>query len=125
MSFKGSPSIAIRSARLSRYERADLIVDAARLGAPAGPGQQGVARRDAETHERLELDRHQPVHAVGAARVANAGGQVARKSLVDHATGPAHLVHDDRPLAVALLDAGRVHEDRERADEPGAALDPQ
>ena len=38
---------------------------------------------------------------------------------------PAHLVHDGRTLAVALLDAGRVHEDRERADEPHAALDHQ
>src|SRR5438876_5587829 len=50
---------------------------------------------------------------------------MAWEALVHDPAGPAHLVHDGRALAVALLDAGRVHEDRERADEPHATLDHQ
>ena len=124
MSVSGSPSIAIRSGRC-RHRGPDLVVDPTRLGPPARAGQQRVARGHAEADERLQLDRHQPVHAVGAAREADAGGQVTRERLPGHPPSPAHLVHDHRTLTVSLLDAGRVHEDRERADEPHAALDHQ
>src|SRR5262249_19095492 len=37
--------------------------------------------------------------------------------------GPAHLLHDGGIAPVALLDARRVQEDAERADEPDAPLD--
>src|SRR5262249_33591041 len=61
----------------------------------------------------------------GSAGEADAGREVSGKVLRDDAARPADLVHDDGPMAVALLDAGGMHEDRERADEPDTVLDHQ
>ena len=108
---------------LAGLQRADLGVDAAGLGSPAGPGQQRVGRRDAQPHQRLQLERQAAVHGVGPDREADAGGEVAGEVLGHDPARPVQLVHDGRALAVAALDAGRVQEDPERADQPHAALD--
>ena len=89
MSRSGSPSIAIRSARLPTLDRSHLVIDATGLGAPARAREQRVPRRDAEAHERGQLERHEAVHAVGPAREAHAGGEVAREALVDDAVAPS------------------------------------
>src|SRR5437867_2546212 len=108
---------------LPRLERACLPLDAAGLGAPARPGEQRILRPHAESYERLELIPHETVHAVSTDSEPDAGAQDERKAIVHDLTRPADLLHDRRALRVALLDARRMEEHREGADEPGLPVD--
>src|SRR5215470_8313959 len=53
---------------------------------PAGAGEEGITRRHAEPHERLQLEGHESVHAVGATGEADARGEMAGEILVHHPT---------------------------------------
>ncbi len=125
MSLSGSPSIAIRSARLPR-SIVPTMPSMRQASAPHRVPASSASRGETPRRTRVsQLERHEPVHAVGAAREAHARGEVAREVLVDETARPAHLLHDGGAPPVALLDARRVQEDPEGADEPDAALDHQ
>ena len=126
MSPSGSPSTAIRSARLpgSRVPTSSSIRQAS---APQRVPASSASRGDTPKRTSVSSSNGmQAVHAVGA-RTRSGRRRRGGAGSVSSTTPPrpAHLLHDRRALAVALLDARRVHEDRERADEPGAALDHQ
>src|SRR5215467_4440539 len=71
---------------LAGLDRSHLSVDPTRLGPPASAGEEGITRRHAEPHERLQLEGHESVHAVGATGEADARGEMAGKILVHHPT---------------------------------------
>src|SRR5215468_12183258 len=71
---------------LTGLDRSHLSVDPTRLGPPAGAGEEAITRRHAEPHERLQLEGHEPVHAVGATGEADARGEMAGEILVHHPT---------------------------------------
>src|SRR5919204_616037 len=100
--FASSSRVNVKTTTLPGLDGADLAIDATRLGAPAGAREQCVRRRHAEADERLQLEGHQPVHAVGPAREPDARGEVTREAFGDDTAGPANLVHDGGAVAVAL-----------------------
>src|SRR5262249_61685139 len=86
LALQGPPPDAARARAVAGLDGPRLSVDATRLGPPAGAGEEGITRRHAEPHERLQLEGHESVHAVGATGEADARGEMAGKILVHHPT---------------------------------------